>query len=95
MTDDALQYYKGLQSDIKTVKEKIRFIKDCLESLEEGKTRWEFQISYNPRDHFYHYDINKAKVRQILLDDLMIYRDYLKDLERRYADNSILEVTES
>ena len=94
MTDDALQYYKGLQSDIKTVKEKIRFIKACLESLEEGKTRWEFQISYNPRDRFYHYDINKAKVRQILLDDLMMYRDYLKDLERRYADNSILEVTE-
>ena len=94
MTDDALQYYKGLQSDIKTIKEKIGFIKECLESLEEGKTRWEFKISYNPRDRFYSYDINKARVRQILLDDLMICRDYLKDLERRYADNSILETIE-
>ena len=94
MTDNALQYYKGLQLDIKAVKEKIRFIEKCLESLEEGKTRWELQISYNPRDRFYHYDINNAKVRQILLDDLMVYRDYLTDLERRYADNSILEVTE-
>ena len=94
MTDTHLQYYKGLQSDIKTVKEKIRFIKACLESFGEDKVRWEFQISYNPKDRFYRYDINKARVRQILLDDLMVYRDYLKDLERRYADNSILEVTE-
>lgn len=94
MNDNLLQYYKGLQADIKTVKEKIFFIKNCLESLEEGKTRWEFQISYNPRDHLYRYDINKARIRQILLDDLMIYRDHLKDLERKYADNSILKVTE-
>lgn len=94
MNDALLTYYEGLQSDIKAVKEKIKFIKECLESLEEGKTRWEFKIGYNPRDHLYHYDINKARVRQILLDDLMRYRDYLKDLERRYADNSLLEVTE-
>lgn len=94
MTDDALQYYKGLQADIKTVKEKIGFIKECLEALEEGKTCWEFKISPSNPYHFHHYDMNKAKVRQILLDDLMVYRDYLKDLERRYADNSILEMTE-
>lgn len=93
MTDDALQYYKGLQSDIKTVKEKISFIKECLDSLEEGKTCWEFKISSKNPYNFSRYNINKARVRQILLDDLMVYRDYLKDLERRYANNSILEMT--
>lgn len=94
MNDTLLQYYKGLQADIKTVKEKIEFIKKCLEALETGKTCWEFKISPTNPYHFRHYDMNKARVRQILLDDLMIYRDYLKNLERRYADNSILEVTE-
>jgi hypothetical protein len=84
MTDDELQYYKRLQSEIKKVKEKISFIKACLESLEEGKVRWEFQISYNPKDRFYRYDINHARVRQMLLDDLMVYRDYLTDLERAW-----------
>lgn len=79
MRDDALQYYKELQSDIRTVKEKIRFIKNCLEEMNE--VDWQ-------------YDINKARVRQIMLDDLMMYRDYLKDLERRWTDTSILEVTE-
>ena len=79
MTDDALQYYKELQSDIRTVKEKIRFIKNCLEEM--NKVDWQ-------------YDINKARVRQIMLDDLMKYRDRLKDLERRWTDTSILEVTE-
>ena len=94
MTDSALQYYQGLQADIKTVKEKISFIKECLESLDEGKTCWEFKIGLRSPYHFSRYDINKARVRQILLDDLMTYRDYLKDLERRYANNSILEMTE-
>ena len=86
MTDALLQYYKGLQSDIKAVKDKIWFIKRCLEGLSEGDSRWEFQISYGKRDKFYHYDINTAKVRMVLLDDLRTYQDYLKDLEKRYAD---------
>lgn len=95
MTDNLLVYYEGLQSDIKSVKEKISFIKNCLNDMENGHCKWKFHISYGIRDNYQHYDLNKAKVRQILLDDLMTYRDYLKDLEKRYADNSILdEVTE-
>lgn len=91
MTDELLQYYKGLQSDIKSAKDRIFFIKRCLEGLSEGETRWELQISYNKRDRFYHYDINKARVRQMLLEDLRMYQDYLKNLEQLYAEGLDVE----
>ena len=94
MTDDALQYYKGLQSDIEAVKKRIEFIKNCLEKM--NSIRWSFQIQ-DPcsQFRFVGYDLNVGTVRGILLNDLMVYRNHLKDLERRYADNSILEVTEN
>ena len=93
MTDTHLQYYKGLQSDIKAVKERIEFIKTCLEKM--NSIKWSFQIQ-DPCNQFRFvgYDLNVGTVRGILLNDLMVQRDRLKTLKSQYADNSILEVTE-
>lgn len=92
MTDTHLQYYKGLQSDIKAVKERIEFLERCLEKIDNIK--WNFQIQDpNRRYHYEQYPLNVGTVRGILLNDLMVYRDHLKTLEEQYADNSILEVT--
>jgi len=94
MTDTHLQYYKGLQSDIKAVEKRIEFIKTCLEKM--NSIKWSFQIQ-DPGSQFRYvgYELNVGTVRGILLNDLMVQRDYLKKLKARYADNSILEVTES
>lgn len=93
MTDDALQYYEGLQSDIEAVKKRIEFIKTCLEKM--NSIKWSFQIQ-DPccQFRFVGYDLNIGTVRGILLNDLMVQRDRLKTLKAQYADNSILEVTE-
>lgn len=93
MTDNALQYYKGLQSDIKAVKERIELLEKCLERIDNIK--WNFQIQDPQQQYrFMQYPLNVGTVRGVLLNDLMVYRGYLKDLKRRYADNSILEATE-
>ena len=93
MTDTHLQYYKGLQADIKATKNRIDFIESCLGKMDSLK--WDFQIQ-NPNQQFKYapYELMKGTVRGILLNDLMVYRDHLKSLEAQYADNSILKVME-
>ena len=94
MTDAHLQYYKGLQSDIEAVEKRIEFIKTCLERM--SSIKWSFQIQ-DPccQFRFVGYDLNVGTVRGILLNDLMVQRDCLKTLKAQYADNSLLDVTES
>lgn len=93
MTDTHLQYYKGLQADIKATKDRIDFIESCLKKMDSLK--WYFQIqSPNQQFKYVPYELRKGIVRGILLNDLMVYRDHLKSLEAQYADNRILEVKE-
>lgn len=87
MNDAILEQYNVLSSDIKALKAKINFIKDCLQTISQrGSIDYNFTIRPNYAVSYVRYELSVSQLRILLLKDLQLNQDALAELEKRYAD---------
>lgn len=87
MNDAILEQYNVLSNDIKALKVKINFIKDCLQTISQmGCIDYNFSLRPNCAVSYARYELSVSKLRILLLNDLQTAKDTLAELEKRYAD---------
>jgi len=87
MNDAILEQYNVMSNDIKALKVKINFIKDCLQTISQtGSIDYAFSLRPHYADSYKGYKLSVSKLRILLLNDLQTAKDTLAELEKRYAD---------
>ena len=87
MNDAILEKYIVLSNDIKALKAKINFIKDCLQTISQrGSIDYNFSLRPQCAVSYARYELSVSKLRILLLKDLQLNQDTLAELEKRYAD---------
>lgn len=87
MNDAILEQYNVLSNDIKALKVKINFIKDCLQTISQtGSIDYAFSLRPHYADSYKGYKLSVSQLRIMLLKDLQLNQDALAELEKRYAD---------
>ena len=87
MNDAILEKYIVLRNDIKALKVKINFIKDCLQTISQrGCIDYNFSLRPHYSVSYARYELSVSQLRILLLKDLQLNQDALAELEKRYAD---------
>lgn len=89
MNDAILEQYNVLSNDIKALKVKINFIKDCLQTISQMGCI-DYNFSLRPQHYavvsYTRYELSVSQLRILLLKELQLNQDALAELEKRYAD---------
>ena len=87
MNDAILEQYNVLSNDVKALKVKINFIKDCLQTISQtGSIDYAFSLRPLYDVSYKRYELSVSQLRILLLKDLQLNQDALAELEKKYAD---------